>query len=182
MRYRSFPTPGSGPVTVSGEAAAAQETAASEPRTAALQPDPVGRAGVITVMPALRPLDALRLRALFALTRRFPRLGGLGPLKSVYFTRWSVLTSLPYNGPPQVREQLGHGRLLWETVYSAPTEPYVEAFVHAVGSKVPRVWCRAAGIPATGSVTALSGFFGSPAIPVSYSWCAAPEATVRTGL
>jgi hypothetical protein len=182
MRYRSFPTPGAGPVTVSGEAALAQETAASEPRTAALQPDPVGRAGMITVLTALKPLDALRLRVLFALTRRFPRLGGLGPLKSVYFTRWSVLTSLPYNGPPQVREQLGHGRLLWETVYSAPTEPYVEAFVHAVGSKVRRIWCRSYGFPGTGSVTALAGYIGSLAIPGAYSWSAYPEATVRTVL
>ncbi|MGR6967774.1 hypothetical protein ACU610_25265 [Geodermatophilus sp. URMC 61] len=155
---------------------------ASQPRRAALRPDVVGRVGMITVLTALMPLDALRLRVLFALTRRFPQLGGLGPLKSVYFTRWSVLTSLPYNGPPQVPERLGHGRLLWETVYSAPTEPYVEAFVHGVGSKVRRIWRRSYGFPGTGSVTALAGYIGELAIPGAHNWAAYPTATVRTVL
>ena len=186
MRYRSFPTAGRPAVDALAQDAGAQDAAPPagvvQPRTAALRPDTVGRAGMITVLTALEPLDALRLRALFALTRHFPQLGGLGPLKSVYFTRWSVLTSLPYNGPPQVREQLGHGRLLWETVYSAPTEPYVEAFVHAVGTKVRRIWGRSYGFPDSGSVTALAGYIGSLAVPGAYGWSAYPEATVRTVL
>jgi hypothetical protein len=180
--YRSLPSLARTPVSPRAENASSRGTVAAEPRAAALRPDTVGRAGMITVLTALRPFGALRLRVLFALTRRIPRLTGLGPLKSVYFTRWSVLTSLPYNGPPQVREQLGHGRLLWETVYSAPTEPYVEAFVHAVGSKVRRIWCRSYGFPDTGSVTALAGYIGSLAIPGAYSWSAYPGATVRTVL
>ena len=137
---------------------------------------------MITVLTALKPLEALRLRVLFALTRRFPEIGGLGPLKSVYFTRWSVLTAMPYNGPPQIPEDLGHGRLLWETVYSAPTEPYVEAFVHTIGSKVRRIWRGSYGFPGAGSVTALAGYIGSLAVPGACSWSAYPGATVRTVL
>ena len=88
------------------------------------------------------------------------RLTGLGPLKSVYFIRWSVLTSLPYNGPPQVRERPPRPLLLWETVYSAPTEPYVETFIHAVGDNVRRIWRTSHGFPGTGSVTDLAGYIG----------------------
>jgi hypothetical protein len=158
---------------------ASAEDEATAPRTAALKPDTVGRAGMITVLTALRPLSTLWLRPLFALTRRFPELTRLGPLKSVYFIRWSVLTSLPYNGPPQVPEQLGHGRLLWDVVYSAPTEPYVETFVHVVGRNVRSIWCTSHGFPGTGSVTALAGYIGGLAIPGAYCWSAYPEATVR---
>lgn len=182
MRYRSFATPGRAPAPAGTRQAPFRGAVAAVPRKAALQPDTVGRAGMITVLTALRPLDALRLRVLFALTRHFPQVGGLGPLKSVYFTRWSVLTSLPYNGPPQVREQLGHGRLLWETVYSAPTEPYVEAFVHTIGSKVRRIWRRSYGFPGTGSVAALAGYIGALSIPGAHGWSAYPTATVRTVL
>jgi hypothetical protein len=162
MRYRSFPTPARTPARAA--AAPARRTAAVQPRAAALRPDTVGRAGMITVLTALKPLEALRLRVLFALNRRFPEIGGLGPLKSVY------------------PERLGRGRLLWETVYSAPTEPYVEAFVHTIGSKVRRIWRRSYGFPGTGSVTALAGYIGSLAVPGAYTWSAYPAATVRTVL
>ncbi|HEX2074274.1 MAG TPA: hypothetical protein VHF92_10850 [Geodermatophilus sp.] len=180
--YRSLPSLVRTPVSPRAENASSRGTVAAEPRAAALRPDTVGRAGMITVLTALRPFGALRLRVLFALTRRIPRLTGLGPLKSVYFTRWGVLTSLPYNGPPQVPEQLGHPLLLWETVYSAPAEPYVETFVHAVGSKVRRIWGTSYGFPGTRSVTGLARYIGELSVPGAHCWSAYPEATVRTVL
>jgi hypothetical protein len=153
-----------------------------QPRAAELSPDTVGRAAMLTVLTALKPFGAMWLRLLFALTRHVQGLTGLGPLKSVYFTRWSVLTSMPYNGPPQTPERLGHRLLLWETVYSAPTVPYIETFVHGVGAKVRRIWRTSYGFPGTGSVTGLGGYIGELSIPGSHYWSAYPEATVRTVL
>ena len=182
MRYRSLPTPGRPGITAQAGETPSPPAVVVEPRTAALRPDTAGRAGMITVLTALKPLGALPLRLLFALTDRFPRLTGLGPLKSVAFIRWTVVPRLPHNGPPQVRERLPHRLLLWETVYSAPTEPYVETFVHAVGDKVRRIWRTSHGFPGTGSVTALAGYIGELAVPGAHSWSAHPEATVRTVL
>jgi hypothetical protein len=182
VRYRSLPTPGRTAVSPRAEAASSLEAMEVRPRTVELSPDTYGRAGMLTVLTALKPFGALWLRLLFALTRHIQGLTGLGPLKSVYFTRWSVLTSLPYNGPPQVRERLPHRLLLWETVYSAPTVPYVEAFVHGVGAKVRRIWRTSYGFPGTGSVTGLAGYIGELSIPGAHSWSAYPEATVRTVL
>jgi len=182
VRYRSLPTPVRTTVSARAQQVPAREAVAVEPRTAALKPDTTGRAGLITVLTALRRLGSLRLRIVFAVTRRIPGLTGLGPLRSVYFIRWSVLTSLPYNGPPQVRERLPHPLLLWETLYSAPTEPYVETFIHAVGDNVRRIWRTSHGFPGTGSVTDLAGYIGGLAIPGAHSWSAYPGATVRTVL
>ncbi|WP_138731866.1 hypothetical protein [Modestobacter excelsi] len=137
---------------------------------------------MITVLTALKPLGGPWLRALFALTRHVPGLTGLGPLKSVHFIRWTVLASLPYNGPPQVRERLPHRLLLWETVYSAPTEPYVETFVHGVGDKVRNIWSTSHGFPGTRSVTGLAGYIGELSITGAHCWSAHPGATVRTTL
>ncbi|MGY1640547.1 hypothetical protein ACI782_05365 [Geodermatophilus sp. SYSU D00703] len=181
MRFRSFPTPGR-TVVARAQEAAAPPAGVPTPRTAALRPDTAGRAGMITVLTALRPPGAVWLRLLFALTGRIPALTGLGPLKSVHFIRWTVVPRLPYNGRPQVPERLPHRLLLWETVYSAPTEPYVEAFVHAVGSKVRKIWRTSAGFPGTGSVTALAGYIGELSVPGAHCWSAHPEATVRTVL
>ncbi len=180
MGYRSFPTPGR--LAVARARQAAPPAVAAAPRTAALRPDTAGRAGMITVLTAVEPLGALWLRVLFALTRRIPALTGLGPLRSVHFIRWTVVPRLPYNGRPQVRERLPHRLLLWETVYSAPTEPYVETFVHAVGDKVRKIWRTSYGFPGTGSVTALAGYIGELGIPGAHSWSAHREATVRTVL
>jgi hypothetical protein len=182
VRYRSLPTPVRTTVSARAQQVPAREAVAVEPRTAALRPDTAGRAGLITLLTALRPLGSLRLRIVFALTRRIPGLTGLGPLRSVYFIRWSVLTSLPYNGPPQVRERLPHPLLLWETLYSAPTEPYVETFIHAVGDNVRRIWRTSHGFPGTGSVTDLAGYIGALGIRGAHCWSAYPEATVRTVL
>jgi hypothetical protein len=179
VRYRSFATPGRPAVARAQDAV----PPAVAPRTAALRPDTAGRAGMITVLTAVEPLGTLRLRVLFALTGRIPALTGLGPLKSVHFIRWTVVPRrLPYNGRPQVRERLPHRLLLWETVYSAPTEPYVETFVHAVGDKVRKIWRTSHGFPGTGSVNALAGYIGELSVPGAHCWSAHREATVRTVL
>jgi hypothetical protein len=181
VRYRSFRTPGRTAV-VARPREAVPPAGGVTPRTAALRPDTAGRAGVITVLTALEPFGALRLRVLFALTGRIPALTGLGPLKSVHFIRWTVVPRPPYNGRPQVPERLPHRLLLWETVYSAPTEPYVETFVHAVGDRVRKIWRTSHGFPGTGSVTALAGYIGELSIPGAHFWSAHREATVRTVL
>ena len=180
MTHRSFATAGLPAVPVRARSAASPEAGTVAPRTAALRPDTAGRAGMITVLTALKPFGGPWLRVLFALTRRLPGLTGLGPLESVHFIRWSVLAAPPYDGPPQVRERLPHRLLLWETVYSAPTEPYVETFVHGVGDKVRRIWWTSHGFPGTRSVSGLAGYIGGLSIPGAHCWSAHPGATVRT--
>lgn len=142
-------------------------------------PDQHGRARMITVLTPLKPFGVLRSRLSFLATRLFPGLVHIGPLDSVYFTRWSLLRKIPYNGPPQVRDRLASPYLVWESDWTGVMEPYIEAFVYAVGPQINRTWATSYGFPGTGSVTALREYIEHLSHPGGYSYCAYPAASVR---
>lgn len=142
-------------------------------------PDQHGRARWLSVLTPLKPAGPLLLRLQFALTRLFPGLIGIDALRSVYFTRWSLLESFPWNGPPQVEEELPRPYLVWETTFTGVMEPYIEAFVYAVGPQIDRTWQTSYGFPGTTSITRLREYIERLARPGAYSYSAYPAASVR---
>jgi hypothetical protein len=148
-------------------------------RGAAAPADAVGRVRMITMLTALKPWGLLRLRLEFLATRLWPGLMGIRPLRSLYSTRWSLLTALPYNGPPQLPERPRRPQLLWETDYSAPVEPYIEAFIAATSRQIRRTWGSSYDFPGTGSVTGLRNYIEGFSRPAAHSYCAYPDASVR---
>jgi hypothetical protein len=134
---------------------------------------------MITLLTPVKPFRTPWLRLMFHLTRWFPGLLALRPLKSVYATRWTILTAIPYNGPPQVPERLPRPYLLWESSYSGGTETYIEAFVAAVSPQIRHTWGSSHGFPGTESVTELENYILRFRCPGSYSWSAYPAASVR---
>jgi hypothetical protein len=134
---------------------------------------------MITLLTPIRPFRTPWLRLLFRVTRWFPGLMGLRPLKSVYCTRWSIMTALPYNGPPQVPERPGRPYLLWDSTYAGGTETYIEAFVAAIAPQIERTWGGCYWFPGTGSITKLTEYIYRFRCPGSYCWSAYPSATVR---
>jgi len=140
------------------------------------------RVSTVTLVTQLRPLGLLHLGALFALTKVWPKRLGMTPLRSVFFTRWSILVSLPHNGPPQLRERPHPPYLLWQSVYSAEMEPYIESFVASVGRQIDVTWNTSYGYPGTGSITRLREYIESLLWCPSCEWCAYPNVTVRTVL
>ena len=141
--------------------------------------DSHGRAHAITVLTPVKPLGTLRLRIGFVLTRVFPKLVGIAPLGSVYYTRWSILQRPPYNGPPQPGSRPRRAYLAWETTWSGVVEPYIEAFVHAVGPQIERTWGSSYGFPGARQVTALREYIQRLSLTGSYFWSAYPQASVR---
>ena len=137
------------------------------------------RTRMITVITQMRPGGALALRLSFLATRCFPSLMGIAPLRSLYATRWSVLTRLPYNGPPQVRERAEHPYLVWESVYSAEMEPYVESFVAGIHQQINVTWFSSYGFPGTGSVTRLRRYVEQMSWPEGCSYSAYPDQSAR---
>jgi hypothetical protein len=144
--------------------------------------DRVGRTRTITALTPLRPGGVLWLRVFFAIARRFPAILRIEPMKAVHFTYWSVLTAIPYNGPPQLPERPRRPYLLWQTVFNAAIDPYVEAFVVAVRVQINITWWFAKSYPGTKSVARLSDYITQNTRPGSYTYSAYPEATVRTVL
>jgi hypothetical protein len=140
--------------------------------------DPNGRARAITVITPLKPLGTLFPRLRFAVGQRFPSTVKIHQLSTVYFTRWSIVPSIPYNGPPQVPEKLDHPYLLWESDYSGPDGPYIEAFAYVIGHQIDRTWRSSYGFPGTSSITALTRYLMRLALPVAYRYSAYPAASV----
>jgi hypothetical protein len=142
-------------------------------------PDTADRAQAITVITPLKRLGMPRTRLSMGVALRFPQIMGLGRLKSVYFTRWSILTQIPYNGAPQVPDGLAQPLLVWESTFHGVMEPYIEAFVYVVGRRINRTWGAAYGFPGVRSVAVLKRYIEKLAIPGAYYYSAYPRATVR---
>lgn len=140
----------------------------------------IGNTRMITLITPIVPFGTWWLRALFRLTRPFPQLLGIGPMKVVHFTYWSLLTTIPYNGAPQLRERLRRPLLIWGSVFNGEVDPYVEAFVVAVAPQIRLTWGTSYGFPGVGSVSDLREYIVAASWPGSYAYSAYPEATVRT--
>lgn len=141
-----------------------------------------GSNGAITVITPLKRWGAPWLRVQFQLTKMFPALRGLEPFKSVYYSQWCLVASIPYNGPPQVRERPPETYLLWEVAYSAETDPYIEAFAGVINRQIDRLWGSSFGFPGTRSVARLTDYIQAASWPAPVEYWACPHATVRTVL
>jgi hypothetical protein len=137
------------------------------------------RTALITLITPLRRGGVLWLRVFFAISRRFPQILQIAPMKAVHFTYWSLVTRIPYNGPPQLPERPKRPWLVWHSVFNAAMDPYVEAFVAAVAPQVNVTWKFAERFPGTGSVTRLINYIRAYSWAGSHSYSAYPDATVR---
>jgi hypothetical protein len=141
--------------------------------------DTAGRARAVTLLSPIRPFGTLYTRLMFGLARLFPAATGIARLSSIYFTRWSIVTRIPYNGPPQVPEGLAHPYLVWESTYNGGAEPYVEAFTYVIGRQIDRTWATAYGWPGVGSIAGLRRYIDAFRVSGAYYFSAYPTATVR---
>ena len=149
------------------------------PQPTAPAADVLGRARALSVLTSLRWYGPVLLRLRFALTRLIPGLVRISDLRSVYFTRWTILRSIPYNGPPQSPERATSPSLLWESAFSAPMDPYIESFVQAIGGQIQALWSSSRGFPGTTSVADLRDYIEDNSTPGAYWYSAYPTASVR---
>jgi hypothetical protein len=141
--------------------------------------DACGRARSITLFSPIRPFGTLWSRLMFGAARLFPETMGISRLSSVYFTRWTILTEIPYNGPPQVPEGPAHPVLLWESIYNGSVEPYIEAFTYVIGPQIDRTWGTSYGFPGARTITELKQYIANLRVSGAYCFSAYPAATVR---
>ncbi len=119
------------------------------------------------------------LRLQFRLTRTFPQLKGLEAFKSVYFSRWSIVSGFPDNGSPQIRERPRRPYLVWEVVYSAETDPYIESFLKGIHLQIRRTWGSSDGFPGVSSVSELRRYIEDLSWGGAYDYWAYPDTSVR---
>jgi hypothetical protein len=142
-------------------------------------PDAADRPRGITVISEIRPFRYPFNRLTFALARLWPATMGIDKVSLLYFARWSVLRSIPYNGPPQVRERLRHPLLIFEDYYNGLTDPYIEAFARVLRLQILFTWGTSYGYTGTRSVVRFTRQIKKLLYPGSYDYSAYPTATVR---
>ena len=82
-----------------------------------------GQAISITVFSTLKPWGKLFLPVLFNVTKRAPKLTEtLVKLSFIHFARWSLVSKIPYNAPPQPKQKLKYTHMYFESNFNGGWE------------------------------------------------------------
>jgi hypothetical protein len=107
-----------------------------------------GRAIALTILNPIKPGWTGMVRLNLLIGRHFPAiLWGLRKLSFIHFARWCIIDRVPYNGPPQVEEDLRYDYLMFLSNYNGYWVQYVDAFSHVVPKQMDLVWGNTYGYP-----------------------------------
>ena len=142
-------------------------------------PSPCSRHRTITLVTKMRPGRTPYNRLLFLGASLVPRTIGISLLGSVHTTRWSILSRIPYNGPPQVRARPEHPLMLWESDYTGLPAPYIASFVRVLARQIDWTWRTSYGFPGVRTITPLAEYIAASSRDSAYSYAACPDASER---
>ena len=138
-----------------------------------------GQAIAITVFSTVRWWGKAFLPALFGVTKAIPPLTGtLVRLSFIHFARWSVITELPQNGPPQRLGRLRFPHMYFESNFNGGWEEYIDAFSHILAPGMAAFWGSSYGFPKALPTRPFKAYIAQNEIEASHYWSAYPEATV----
>ena len=107
-----------------------------------------GQAISITVFSTIKWWGKLFLPVLFAVTKRVPKLTTtLVQLSFIHFARWSIISRLPYNGPPQKKKRFRYQHMYFESNFNGGWEEYIDAFSHILTRGMTGFWGSSYGFP-----------------------------------
>lgn len=140
---------------------------------------PRARTHTITTCTPIKPHLARLVRLMLFLAQTFPVVQGMAQFRAIHFTRWSVISRIPDNGQPQLREHLSRPLLLWETYYNGDMHQYIEAFSCVIPGQINRTWHTSYGFPGASPITPLTSYIDSVQFPPTYYYSAYPVGSVR---
>jgi hypothetical protein len=137
-----------------------------------------GRAIAMTLANPIKPGRSRMLRLNFWLTRRFPPLlWRLRKLSFIHFLRWTIVREFPYNGPPQVPEELAHEYLFFVSNYNGYWMQYIDAFYNVVPDQMDWIWGNTYGYPKGEPAGATKRLIHKLEFTASHYYSAYPEAS-----
>jgi hypothetical protein len=107
-----------------------------------------GRAQAITVLTPIKPGWTLWLRYNFFFGRHvlyFTK--KLRMLSFIHYARWSIVTRIAENGPPQQPERLIYNYLLFTTNFNGTWDQYIDAFSEIIPWRIRMIWTSSFGFP-----------------------------------
>jgi hypothetical protein len=146
-------------------------------------PDVHGEAVALTVFSTVKWWGRLELPLYFAYIRlRTRALRNLRRLSFIQSARWSLVSRIPYNGPPQPRRRLRHPHLYFESNFNGGWEEYIDAFSYVLGTGMRFVWGSSYGFPGPLPSGPFKDYIRDNAMPASHYYSAYPDATATTVL
>ncbi len=142
-----------------------------------------GRATAITVMTPIKPgMTPLVRLVMFAGEHLSVLAEALVKLSFIHYARWSIVTGLPYNGPPQEKERLHYDYLFFETNFNGTWDEYIDAFSEVVPNRMKAIWGTSFGFPGPRPVGPFKAYIHANDLAVDHYYGAYPEATTKTVL
>jgi hypothetical protein len=137
-----------------------------------------GRATAITVLTPVKPFGTLKLRLVFFAAAHLPWLNTkLVRLSFIHFARWTIITQLPHNGPPQPQEHLRHPYLFFESNFNGTWDEYIDAFSEVVPERMTAIWGSSYGFPGPRPVGPFKDYIRRNDLDVAHFYAAYPQAT-----
>jgi hypothetical protein len=103
----------------------------------------------------------------------------LAELSFIHYARWTIVTGLPFNGPPQQREKLHYDYLFFETNFNGTWDEYIDAFSEVVPSRMKSIWGTSFGVPGPQPVGPFKAYIHANDLPIAHYYGAYPDATTK---
>jgi hypothetical protein len=137
-----------------------------------------GKASAITVMTPIKPGGSLKLRLVFFAGAHIRALNTkLFQLSFIHFARWTILTHIPFNGPPQRKEHLEHDYLFFESNFNGTWDEYIDAFSEVVPERMSAIWDTSYGFPGPRPVGPFKDYIRHNDLEVAHFYAAYPHAS-----
>ena len=139
-----------------------------------------GVATAITVLTPMKPGGSLVERVVLFVAKHVPMLNkALTTLSFIHFARWAILTTIPYNGPPQKREKLRYDYLFFETNFNGTWDEYIDVFSEVIPERMSAIWGTSFGFPGPRPVGPFKDYIHRNDLPINHFYAAYPEATTK---
>jgi hypothetical protein len=139
-----------------------------------------GRATAITVLTPIKPGGTPLERVVFFLGEHIKMLNqSLSELSFIHYARWTIITGLPFNGPPQQHEKLHYDYLFFETNFNGTWDEYIDAFSEVVPDRMKAIWGTSFGFPGPQPVGPFKAYIHANDLPIAHYYGAYPDATTK---
>src|SRR3954466_5230275 len=137
-----------------------------------------GKARPLTVMPPIKPLRTPLNRLVFWIGAHFkPLMKKLRQLSFIHYARWTIVTEIPYNGPPQEKERLNYDYLFFESNFNGTWDEYIDAFSEVVPTRMKGIWGTSYGFPGPLPVEHFKAYIRRNEYVANHYWSAYPGAS-----
>jgi len=137
-----------------------------------------GQAIAITVFSTIKLSGRGFLPILFLVTRKVPKLTvALRQLSFIHFARWTLVTELPYNGPPQRKGRLRYPHMYFESNFNGGWEEYIDAFSHILARGMTAFWGSSYGFPKPLPTAPFKAYIQVNETEADHYYSAYPDAT-----